>query len=70
MPLIGKRCLAGIERAGAKGKKFGRPVKLDTGERRKIAERYAAGETMEVLARDSAATQQSGVFSLVRNACL
>jgi DNA invertase Pin-like site-specific DNA recombinase len=50
--LIRKRCLVGIERARAKGTKFGRPVKLDAGERRKIAERYAAGETMEALARD------------------
>jgi transposase-like protein len=50
--LIRKRCLVGIERARANGTKFGRPVKLDACERRKIAERYATGETMEALARD------------------
>jgi uncharacterized protein (DUF433 family) len=31
---------------------FGREPKLDGGQRRKIAERYAAGETMAELARD------------------
>jgi hypothetical protein len=40
----------GIERAKRKGTKFGRPSALDDGERPKIAERYAAGETMEQLA--------------------
>jgi DNA invertase Pin-like site-specific DNA recombinase len=49
--LIRQRCDAGIERAKAKGTKFGRPTALDAGERRKIAERYAAGETMAELAR-------------------
>ena len=44
--LIRKRCQAGIERAKAKGTKFGRRSVLDTGQRKKIAERYAAGETM------------------------
>ena len=47
-----KRCQAGIERAKVKGTKFGRPPALHAGQRRKIAERYAAGETMAVLARD------------------
>ena len=50
--LIRKRCQAGIERAKAKGTKFGRTSVLDAGQRRKIAERYAAGETMAELARD------------------
>jgi DNA invertase Pin-like site-specific DNA recombinase len=50
--LIRKRCQAGIERAKAKGTKFGRTSVLDAGKRRKIAERYAAGETMAELARD------------------
>jgi DNA invertase Pin-like site-specific DNA recombinase len=50
--LIRKRCQAGIERAKAKGTKFGRTSVLDHGKRRKIAERYAAGETMAELARD------------------
>jgi DNA invertase Pin-like site-specific DNA recombinase len=50
--LIRKRCQAGIERAKAKGTKFGRPLALDASQRRKIAERYSAGETMAELARD------------------
>ena len=50
--MIRKRCQAGIERAKAKGTKFGRTSVLDAGQRRKIAERYAAGETMAELARD------------------
>ena len=50
--LIRKRCQAGIERAKAKGTKFGRPSALDASQRRKIAERYAAGETMAELARE------------------
>jgi DNA invertase Pin-like site-specific DNA recombinase len=41
-----------IERAKAKGTKFGRPTALDAGQRRKIAERYANGETMAELARE------------------
>jgi hypothetical protein len=31
---------------------FGRPSRLDAGQKRKIAERYAAGETMAALAAD------------------
>jgi DNA invertase Pin-like site-specific DNA recombinase len=50
--LIRSRCDDGIERAKAKGTKFGRPTALDAGQRRKIAERYAAGETMAELARE------------------
>ena len=51
--LIRKRCQAGIERALAKGTKFGRKAVLDAGQRRKIAERYASGEaTMAELALD------------------
>ena len=50
--LIRKRCEDGIERAKAKGTKFGRTSVLDPGQRRKIAERYAAGETMRELALD------------------
>jgi DNA invertase Pin-like site-specific DNA recombinase len=46
------RCQVGIERAKAKGTKFGRPTALDLGERKRIAERYAAGETMAELARE------------------
>ena len=50
--LIRKRCEEGIERARASGKLFGRPCALDAGQRRRIGERYAAGETMAELARE------------------
>jgi DNA invertase Pin-like site-specific DNA recombinase len=50
--LIRKRCEEGIERAKAKGKQSGRPTALDHGQRRRVAERYAAGETLEELARE------------------
>ena len=49
-----KRCQDGIDRAKAKGTKFGRKAVLDAGKRRVIAERYAKGETMAALARDYA----------------
>jgi DNA invertase Pin-like site-specific DNA recombinase len=48
--LIVSRTEAGIVRARENGKKFGRPARLDVGQKRKIAERYAAGETMAELA--------------------
>jgi DNA invertase Pin-like site-specific DNA recombinase len=50
--LIRKRCQDGIDRAKAKGTRFGRKAVLDAGKRRVIAERYAKGETMAALARD------------------
>ena len=50
--LIRARCDEGIRRAKAKGTKFGRTPVLDAGQRRKIAERYASGETISELARD------------------
>src|SRR5215216_5016794 len=50
--LIRRRCQEGIDRARARGKLFGRKPKLDAGQRKKVAERYAAGETMAELARD------------------
>ena len=49
--LIRSRCDEGIERAKAKGTKFGRSSVLDDSERRVIAVRYAKGETMAALAR-------------------
>ena len=52
--LIRKRCQAGIERAKARGTQFGRTPILDHSQRRKIAERYAAGETMAELAHEYA----------------
>ena len=50
--LIRKRCQAGIERAKANGKQFGRTPVLDASQRKRIAERYASGETMAELARE------------------
>jgi DNA invertase Pin-like site-specific DNA recombinase len=50
--LIRQRREEGIQRAKAKGKQFGRPRVLDISQRRKIAERFAAGETMAALADD------------------
>jgi DNA invertase Pin-like site-specific DNA recombinase len=48
--LIRERCEEGIERAKAQGKQFGRPQALDAGQKRVIAERYAAGKTIVELA--------------------
>ena len=50
--LIRKRCEEGIRRAKRKGTKFGRPTALDPSQRRRVAERYTAGETMAELARE------------------
>jgi DNA invertase Pin-like site-specific DNA recombinase len=50
--LIRKRCEEGIERARAKGTQFGRPQALDAGEKRVIADRYAAGKTIVELAAE------------------
>jgi len=50
--LIRKRCQAGIDRAKRKGTKFGRPAVLDISQKKRIAERYSAGETMAELARE------------------
>jgi DNA invertase Pin-like site-specific DNA recombinase len=48
--LIRQRCEEGIKRAKAKGTKFGRRSALDYSQRKKIAERYANGETITALA--------------------
>jgi len=50
--LIRQRCEDGILRAKRKGTKFGRPTALDPSQRRRVAERYTAGETMAELARE------------------
>jgi DNA invertase Pin-like site-specific DNA recombinase len=50
--LIRKRCEEGIERAKRKGTKFGRPCALDASQRKRIALRYASGETLTQLARE------------------
>jgi DNA invertase Pin-like site-specific DNA recombinase len=50
--LIQDRCEEGIAKAREMGKKFGRPSALDAGQKRKIADRYADGETMAELARE------------------
>ena len=49
-------CQDGIERAKRKGTKFGRPSALDVGQKRKIADGYAAGATMQALCRHYAGT--------------
>jgi DNA invertase Pin-like site-specific DNA recombinase len=50
--LILSRTEVGIAKAREQGKKFGRPSALDVGQKRKIAERYAAGATMAKLAAE------------------
>ena len=50
--LIRQRCDEGIARAKAQGRQFGRPSRLDAGQERKIAERYAKDERMADLARE------------------
>ena len=50
--LIRSRTDAGIERARRQGKKFGRPERLDAGQKRKIADFYAAGKTIPELAAE------------------
>jgi DNA invertase Pin-like site-specific DNA recombinase len=50
--LIRQRCDEGIKRAKAQGRVFGRKPVLDHGQRRKIAERHAKGETMNELASE------------------
>jgi DNA invertase Pin-like site-specific DNA recombinase len=49
--LIRERCEEGITKAKEKGAKYGRPPSLDPSQRRRIAERYSAGETMAELSR-------------------
>jgi len=50
--LIRGRTEEGIERAKRHGKKFGRPSRLDDGQKRKIAQFYAAGKTIPELAEE------------------
>ena len=50
--VIRSRTDEGIERAKRLGKKFGRPDRLDAGQKRKIAELYASGKTMPELAEE------------------
>jgi DNA invertase Pin-like site-specific DNA recombinase len=50
--LIFSRTEVGIAKAREQGKKFGRPSALDVGQKRKIAEGYAKGETMATLAAE------------------
>jgi DNA invertase Pin-like site-specific DNA recombinase len=49
--LILSRTAAGIQRAREIGKDFGRPSKLNDRQKRLIAERHAAGETIDELKR-------------------
>jgi DNA invertase Pin-like site-specific DNA recombinase len=46
------RALADGQRARRQGKKFGRPERLDDGQKRKIADFYAAGKTIPQLAEE------------------
>jgi len=50
--LIRSRCDEGIDRARKLGKRFGRPERLDDGQKRKIADFYAAGKTIPELAAE------------------
>jgi DNA invertase Pin-like site-specific DNA recombinase len=50
--LIRQRCDEGIARAKRMGKQFGRPHKLDAGQKRVIADRHASGETAQEIADD------------------
>jgi DNA invertase Pin-like site-specific DNA recombinase len=50
--LIRKRTDEGIERAKKQGKKFGRPERLDAGQKRVIADRYGQGATIPELAEE------------------
>jgi DNA invertase Pin-like site-specific DNA recombinase len=50
--LIRKRTDEGIERARRQGKKFGRPERLDAGQKRVIADRYGQGATIPELAEE------------------
>jgi DNA invertase Pin-like site-specific DNA recombinase len=50
--LILSRTEAGIAKAREQGKQFGRPTKLDAGQRRIIAARYQKGETLAQLAAE------------------
>ena len=50
--LIMARTQAGISRAKDLGVTFGRPVRLNTRQKRLIADRYAKGETMQALAEE------------------
>jgi DNA invertase Pin-like site-specific DNA recombinase len=50
--LIRSRTDAGIERARRQGKKFGRPARLDDGQKRVIADRYGKGATIPELAEE------------------
>ena len=49
---VRQRTDEGIERAKRQGKKFGRPERLDDGQKRKIAEFYAQGKTIPELAAE------------------
>jgi len=50
--MIRSRTEEGIKRAKAKGTVFGRKHVLDDGQKRRIAERFASGETMAALSKD------------------
>ena len=50
--LLRGRTEEGIERAKRQGKKFGRPERLDDGQKRVIADRHGKGATIPELAEE------------------
>jgi Resolvase, N terminal domain len=69
--LIRSRTDAGIERARRQGKKFGRPERLDEGQKRVIADRYGKGATIPELARSTAlGSARSGGHSACEGALM
>jgi len=61
--LIRQRCDEGIARAKRQGKQFGRPSRLDAGQKRVIADRLAKGEAT---ADELAAEYEVGVATIWR----
>jgi DNA invertase Pin-like site-specific DNA recombinase len=50
--IIRSRCDEGIERARRQGKKFGRPERLDAGQKKVIADLHGKGKTIPELAEE------------------
>ncbi len=57
--LLIERTQAGIERAKASGKAFGRPSALTTEQQQRAAQRIAAGDPIAAIARDLGTTRQT-----------
>lgn len=65
--LLIERTQAGINRARATGKRFGRPFALTAEDRNKVVERLAAGASVAELARDFKTSRQT--IMRIRDAC-